>query len=156
MEDENEDVRTALSGAAAGPPLGIDAASIIERGGRIRRRRKRLAVAGSTAATVAVIAGVALTAGLRGTSGPSEPVQPAGPNLSVTKVEPPPSPSVQPSESAGPTPGTAPIATDQIPPRPAGSLTKAPADPSRAVPAPTRTSPTHALTPSMPPTAAPR
>ena len=47
-------------GAGQGPPLGIDAHDIIERGAKIRRRRKRLAVLGTSATTAAAIVAIAL------------------------------------------------------------------------------------------------
>ncbi|MFC9255523.1 hypothetical protein [Amycolatopsis thailandensis] len=101
----DEDIRGVLSHGASGPPLGIRAADIIERGGRIRRRRKRFAVAGSSLATVAVIVLGAIAVGGHGGEG-TAPVQPAGPGLSTVSpspvtpapAEPPPSPEVAPHD----------------------------------------------------------
>jgi hypothetical protein len=76
----DDDVKT-LFVDADGPPLGFDAAGIIERGGKIRRRRKRLAVLGTSLTTAAAIVAIALTSGQR-TDQPA-PVQPAGPGLSI-------------------------------------------------------------------------
>src|ERR1700710_2917265 len=50
----DEDVKT-LFADADGPPLGFDAAGIIERGGKIRRRRKRLAGLGPPLTTAAAV-----------------------------------------------------------------------------------------------------
>ncbi|UMP02446.1 hypothetical protein [Amycolatopsis sp. EV170708-02-1] len=91
----DEDIKGVLSHGASGPPLGIRAADIIERGGRIRRRRKRLAVAGSSLATIGVIVFGAIAVGGRGGEGPA-PVQPAGPGLSTIAPSPV---SPAPSES---------------------------------------------------------
>jgi hypothetical protein len=148
VEDGNEDVRTVLSGAAGGPPpLGFDAASVIEHGGRIRRRRKRLAVAASSTATVAVIAAVALTVGLRGAGGPVTPVEPAGPGLSVTTIQPPPpTPSEAPAQDARPelsTPGSKPG------PGPSRSLTPPRATTSQKSIPPTL-APGRTVTPTVP------
>ncbi|NBH09151.1 hypothetical protein GTY80_38670, partial [Amycolatopsis sp. SID8362] len=51
--DPEDDVRAYLTSAAGGaqPPMRLEAADVIERGGRVRRRRKRLAVASTSAAT---------------------------------------------------------------------------------------------------------
>lgn len=106
----DEDIKGVLSHGASGPPLGIRAADIIERGGRIRRRRKRLAVAGSSLATVAVIVFGAIAVGGRGGEG-SAPVQPAGPGLSTIS---PASVSPSPSEST-----PRPEVTPEKPPPPA-------------------------------------
>lgn len=84
----DEDIKIVLSHGVSGPPLGIRAADIIERGGRIRRRRKRLAVAGSSLATVAVIVLGAVAVGGRGGEAPA-PVEPAGPGLSTVSPAPP-------------------------------------------------------------------
>jgi hypothetical protein len=91
-EEPDEAVKAVLSGAAQGPPLGIEVHDIIERGGRIRRRRKRLAVVGSSAATVvAVVAVTAVALGFgRSPVGPN-PVEPAGPGLTTESVTPAPS-----------------------------------------------------------------
>ncbi|MFD5249610.1 hypothetical protein ACFWIW_34040 [Amycolatopsis sp. NPDC058340] len=91
----DEDIKGVLSHGVSGPPLGIRAADIIERGGRIRRRRKRLAVAGSSLATIGVIVFGAIAVGGRGGEG-SAPVQPAGPGLSTIAPAPV---SPAPSES---------------------------------------------------------
>ncbi|MFI7117903.1 hypothetical protein [Amycolatopsis sp. NPDC049868] len=113
----DEDIKGVLSHGASGPPLGIRAADIIEQGGRIRRRRKRLAVAGSSLATIGVIVFGAIAVGGRGGEGPS-PVQPAGPGLSTIAPAPvspapsetPPRPEVTPEE---PPPAATAPKTDQ-------------------------------------------
>ncbi|MEV6829300.1 hypothetical protein [Amycolatopsis sp. NPDC051102] len=91
--DSEDDVRAILTGVAGGPqpPMRLDAADLIERGGRVRRRRKRLAVAGTSAATAVVLAVAGFLAGHR--VGPPEPVQPAGPGLSTVATT---SPTVPP------------------------------------------------------------
>ncbi|MDQ7805839.1 hypothetical protein Q5425_19015 [Amycolatopsis sp. A133] len=105
--DPEDDVRAILTGVAGGPqpPMRLDAADLIERGGRVRRRRKRFAVAGTSAATAVVLAVAGFLAGHR--AGPPEPVQPAGPGLSTvgtTSPVPssPPSPSEVPATSIAP------------------------------------------------------
>ena len=84
----DRDIRDALSsvGNDSGPPLRMAPAAIIERGGRIRRRRKRLAVLGSSVTTAAGIAAVFLLSS-PGAVQP-ETVPPAGPGLSVERSEP--------------------------------------------------------------------
>ncbi len=139
----DEDIKGVLSPEPKGPPLVIRAADIIERGGRIRRRRKRLAVTGSALATVAVIAVGAFAVGGRG--GEAPPVQPAGPGLSTVSPAPPP-----PAELAPPT---------QIPaPGPDGrrGTTTAPGlDPraTRSTPRSQPPGPTTTANPGRPPTA---
>ncbi|KFU80595.1 hypothetical protein BB31_13605 [Amycolatopsis lurida NRRL 2430] len=148
-EEMDEDIKGVLSHGASGPPLGIRAADIIERGGRIRRRRKRLAVAGSSLATVAVIVFGAIAVGGRGGEG-SAPVQPAGPGLSTIAPAP-----VSPVPSETPRPEVAP----QEPP--VSETTPKPGQ-TRSVPRtgqPSRTTtavppgPTPTKQPSEPPTA---
>ncbi|WP_410587606.1 hypothetical protein [Amycolatopsis sp. lyj-23] len=87
--DPEDDVRAFLTGAAGGPqpPMRLAAADVIERGGRVRRRRKRFAVAGTSTATAVVLAVAGFLAGHR--AGPPEPVQPAGPGLSTIGTTPP-------------------------------------------------------------------
>ncbi len=93
--DPEDDVRAFLTGAAGGaqPPMRLEAADLIERGGRVRRRRKRLAVAGSSTATAVVLAVAGFLAGHR--AGPPEPVQPAGPGLSTIGTTAPVAPSTE-------------------------------------------------------------
>ncbi|GAB3138286.1 hypothetical protein GCM10027258_15150 [Amycolatopsis stemonae] len=81
--DPEDDVRAILTGAAGGPqpPMRLEATDVIERGGRVRRRRKRFAVAGTSAATAVILAVAGFLAAHR--AGPPEPVQPAGPGLST-------------------------------------------------------------------------
>ncbi|WP_235096759.1 hypothetical protein [Amycolatopsis decaplanina] len=147
----DEDIKGVLSHGASGPPLGIRAADIIERGGRIRRRRKRLAVAGSSLATAAVIVFGAIAVGGRGGEG-TAPVQPAGPGLSTiapTPVSPAPSESTpQPEVTPGkpPPPSSAPK-TDQ--PR----STPRTLQPGRTTTAVPPRAPTPTKQPSEPPTA---
>ena len=95
--DPEDDVRAILTGAAGGaqPPMRLEATDVIERGGRVRRRRKRFAVAGTSAATAVVLAVAGFLAGHR--VGPPEPVQPAGPGLSTIGTTSPASPSPSPS-----------------------------------------------------------
>ncbi|MGW3996364.1 hypothetical protein [Amycolatopsis sp. NPDC004772] len=104
--DPEDDVRAILTGAAGGPqpPMRLEAADVIERGGRVRRRRKRFAVVGTSAATAVVLAVAGFLAGHR--VGPPEPVQPAGPGLSTIGTTPPTSAEV-PATSIAPESPTA-------------------------------------------------
>ncbi|MGW3966350.1 hypothetical protein ACWED2_41480 [Amycolatopsis sp. NPDC005003] len=109
--DPEDDVRAILTGAAGGPqpPMRLEAADVIERGGRVRRRRKRLAVAGTSAATAVVLAVAGFLAGHR--VGPPEPVQPAGPGLSTIGTTAPASSPTElpvPATSIAPAPSTEP------------------------------------------------
>ncbi|MFJ7210700.1 hypothetical protein [Amycolatopsis sp. NPDC098790] len=81
--DPEDDVRAVLTGAAGGtqPPMRLEAADVIEVGGRVRRRRKRWAVAGTSTATAVILAVAGFLAGHR--AGPPAPVQPADPGLST-------------------------------------------------------------------------
>ncbi|MBB5854527.1 hypothetical protein ACFQ05_14555 [Amycolatopsis umgeniensis] len=113
----DEDIKSVLSHEVSGPPLGIRAADIIERGGRIRRRRKRLAVAGSSLATAAVIVFGAVAVGGRGGEG-TAPVQPAGPGLSTISpapVTPAPSEVAPPAEVSPREPSARPSQTRSTP-----------------------------------------
>lgn len=105
--DPEDDVRAILTGAAGGPqpPMRLEAADVIERGGRVRRRRKRFAVAGTSAATAVVLAVAGFLAGHR--AGPPEPVQPAGPGLSTVGTT-----------SATPSPTELPVPATSIAPQP--------------------------------------
>ncbi|MEU0531031.1 hypothetical protein [Amycolatopsis tolypomycina] len=124
--DPEDDVRAILTGAAGGaqPPMRLEAADVIERGGRVRRRRKRFAVAGTSAATAVVLAVAGFLAGHR--AGPPQPVEPAGPGLSTVGTT---SPSPQPTELPVPATSIAPPTAqpDQTRPRPGRtSLPQAP------------------------------
>lgn len=111
--DTEDDIRGVLAHAAGGPPMRLQADDVIARGGRIRRRRKRLAVAGSSVATALVLAVAGFTAGHRGTD--PAPVQPAAPELSTVATTPPPSPSsTEPPPTATINPGAVP-ATSHAP-----------------------------------------
>jgi hypothetical protein len=109
------------AGAGQGPPLGIDAHDIINRGVKIRRRRKRLAVLSTSVTTAAAIVAITLASGQH-TGGPV-PVQPAGPAISLETV-----PST-PSPGSSKTPE--PSATDGVAP-PSGR--RASTDPTTAIP----------------------
>ena len=104
--DREDDVRAFLTGAAGGsqPPMRLDATDVIERGGRVRRRRKRWAVAGTSTATAVILAVAGFLAGHR--AGPPDPVQPAGPVLSTigTTAPSPLPPSEVPATSIAPPP----------------------------------------------------
>jgi len=137
--DPEDDVRAILTGAAGGaqPPMRLEAADVIERGGRVRRRRKRFAVAGTSTATAVVLAVAAFLAGHR--AGPPAPVEPAGPGLStIGTTSPAPATSIEvPATSIAP---QAPAAEpDQT--RPRSQRTSAPQLPS-AGPRETRQTPT--------------
>ncbi|WP_410629738.1 hypothetical protein [Amycolatopsis sp. cmx-4-83] len=154
--DPEDDVRAYLTGAAGGaqPPMRLEAADVIERGGRVRRRRKRLAVASTSAATAVVLAVAGFLAGHR--AGPLEPVQPAGPGLStIGTSSPAPSPPMEvPATSIAP-PSAEP---DRMPSR----ATRAPQAPSagrptqRSAPTTSRSSPQLTETVPEPPVATSR
>ncbi|WP_326945764.1 MULTISPECIES: hypothetical protein [unclassified Amycolatopsis] len=127
--DPEDDVRVILTGATGDtPPMRLEAADVIERGGRIRQRRKRLAVVGTSTATAVILAVAGFLAGHR--LGPPDPVQPADPGLSTIGTTAPPSPRPIPSQEEVP-------ATSIAPPE---------AQPGRSVPSTQR--------PSSPPVAA--
>jgi hypothetical protein len=85
--DPEDDVRAYLTGAAGPqPPMLLEATDVIERGGRVRRRRKRWAVAGTSTATAVILAVAGFLAGHR--AGPPDPVQPADPGLSTIGTAP--------------------------------------------------------------------
>jgi hypothetical protein len=132
--DPDDDVRAILAGAAGDtPPMRFEAADVIERGGRIRRRRKRLAVVGTSTATAVILAVAGFLAGQR--PGPPVPVQPADPGLSTIGTAAPPTsapedvpatsigpPAAQPQQSpartlrpAAPSSTTAPRKTERVP-----------------------------------------
>ncbi|WP_158226726.1 hypothetical protein [Amycolatopsis vastitatis] len=146
--DSEEDVRAFLNGAAGGPqpPMRLDAADVIERGGRVRRRRKRFAVAGTSTATAVVLAVAGFLAGHR--AGPPEPVQPAGPGLSTVGTTSP----VAPPTSLTEVPATsiAPPTTEPDHTQPRVQRTSAPQVPSAGPRSTSRPTPTNA-----PPTSAP-
>ncbi|WP_409461637.1 hypothetical protein [Amycolatopsis sp. GA6-003] len=136
-----DDVRALFARTPDGPPMRLDAADVIVRGAAVRRKRKRWAVAGSSAATVAVLVVAGLAVGNRGAEQP--PVMPAGPGLAT--VSPAPSSPVAPMKVPPgpvqlPTPGpkVSPGSPGKEPPtEPTGS----PAGASR-VPEPPRAHPT--------------
>ncbi|GHG18593.1 MULTISPECIES: hypothetical protein [Amycolatopsis] len=144
--DPEDDVRAFLTGAAGGsqPPMRLEAADVIERGGRVRRRRKRFAVAGTSAATAVVLAVAGFLAGHR--AGPPEPVQPAGPGLSTVGTT---SPAPTPTELPVPATSIAPVSPSAEPgqTRPRSPRTSVPQAPSAgprensrsSLPAPTST-----------------
>jgi hypothetical protein len=102
--DTEDDIRAALAHAAGGPPMRLQADDVIARGGRIRRLRKRWAVAGSSVATALVLAVAGFTAGHRGAE--PAPVQPAAPELSTVATTPPPSLPEPSPATAAVSPGT--------------------------------------------------
>jgi hypothetical protein len=132
--DPEDDVRAFLTGAAGGaqPPLRLEATDVIERGGRVRRRRKRWAVAGTSTATAVILAVAGFLAGHR--AGPPDPVQPADPGLSTIGTTAPssPLPSAVPATSIAPPSAAQPGRT---PPR--ASKTTVPTPSTRKVERPT-------------------
>ncbi|GAB3351298.1 hypothetical protein [Amycolatopsis echigonensis] len=117
--EDTEAVRAFFARTPDGPPMRVDAADVIVRGAAVRRKRKRWAVAGSSAATVAVLVAVGLAVGSRGTEQP--PVMPAGPGLATVSPAPssPPGPVQVPSGPVlAPTPGpeVSPGSPDKVPP----------------------------------------
>ncbi|WP_033290982.1 hypothetical protein [Amycolatopsis jejuensis] len=111
MASEDDDVRALFAQTPDGPPMQVDAADLIVRGAAVRRRRKRWAVAGSSAATVAVLAVAGFAVGHREPA----PVMPAGPGLATVPSSPPSSsspssssstPPSSPEAPSGPTPTT--------------------------------------------------
>ncbi len=140
VSDDADDVRALFARTPDGPPLQVDAADVIVRGAAVRRKRKRWAVAGSSAATVAVLVVAGLAVGSRGTEQP--PVMPAGPGLATVSPAPssPVAPKKVPSDPAQvPTPGpeVSPGSPDRQPPvepsGPRAGTSRAPAPP-RAYP----------------------
>ncbi|MET9260797.1 hypothetical protein [Amycolatopsis sp. NPDC004079] len=133
--ENTEAVRALFAQAPDGPPMRVDAADVIVRGAAIRRKRKRWAVAGSSAATVAVIVVAGLAVGSRGTEQP--PVMPAGPGLATVSPAPssPAGPMKTPSYPA-PGPEVSPGSPDRQPPTEPGQRagTSRPAQPPRAHP----------------------
>lgn len=133
---DTEAVRALFARTPDGPPMQVDAADVIVRGAAVRRKRKRWAVAGSSAATVAVLVVAGLAVGSRGTE--PAPVMPAGPGLATVSPAPPgpPGPVQAPSRpvqapSPGPevspgSPDKAPPAERQTVPRPGTSRASAP------------------------------
>ncbi|MGW5716338.1 hypothetical protein ACWEVP_09250 [Amycolatopsis sp. NPDC003865] len=144
--DPEDDVRAFLTGAAGGvrPPMRLDAADVIERGGRVRRRRKRFAVAGTSAATAVVLAVAGFLAGHR--AGPPEPVEPAGPGLSTIGTS---APSLPPSPEVAPATSVPPAAE---PSRASSRSTRVPQPPSAAGRTTQRASPPATSRPSSGPT----
>lgn len=147
----DEDIKSVLSHGESGPPLGIRAADIIEKGGRIRRRRKRLAVAGSSLATVAVIVLGAIAVGGRGGERPA-PVQPAGPGLSTIS----PAPVLPAPSEAPPRPEVSaePPVQEPVPKPGQTHSTPRTSQPSRMTTAVPPRGPTPTKAPSEPPTTA--
>lgn len=146
--DPEDDVRAFLTGAAGGaqPPMRLDAADVIERGGRVRRRRKRFAVAGTSAATAVILAVAGFLAGHR--VGPPDPVQPADPGLSTLgTTSPAPTPEEVPATSVAP-PAAEPERTSAgrsprsapLPPTASRSVPRAPSTTSRPSVGPTENS----------------
>jgi hypothetical protein len=138
--DPEDDVRAILTGAAGDtPPMRLEAADVIERGGRIRRRRKRLAVAGTSTATAVILAVAGFLAGHL--AGPPAPVQPADPGLStIGTTTPAPPPTVEvPATSVAPSaaqPGRTPPRSQRttVPTPSSGRKTERPAAPPSANP----------------------
>jgi len=137
--DPEDGVRAILSDAAGGsqPPMRLEAADVIERGGRVRRRRKRFAVAGTSTATAVILAVAGFLAGHR--AGPPDPVQPAGPGLSTIGTTAPAPPSMAPEVPA----------TSIAPPtpEPGRTTTRTTASNPRVPSAASRPTPTTALPP---------
>ncbi len=144
--DPEDDVRAILTGAAGDtPPMRLEAADVIERGGRIRRRRKRWAVAGTSTATAVILAVAGFLAGHR--VGPPDPVQPADPGLSTIGTTAPSSPPTQvpatsiapPAAQPGRTPPrtsktTVPTPSTRKVERPTAPPSANPTEPSRETP----------------------
>jgi hypothetical protein len=146
--DSDDDVKVVFSDVGDGPPMGFDAGAIIERGGRIRRRRKRLAVLGTSLTTAAAIVAIALASGQRPPD--PAPVEPAGPGISL-ETAPPSAPSAVPPQGEAPKPGSAP--TQQPPPQ-AETGKRAPGSTPPAAPRtlkPTATQSSGERTPLAPP-----
>ncbi|MCR6485535.1 hypothetical protein M8542_22165 [Amycolatopsis sp. OK19-0408] len=142
--DPEDDVRAFLTGAAGGqqPPMRLEATDVIERGGRVRRRRKRWAVAGTSTATAVILAVAGFLAGHR--AGPPDPVQPADPGLSTIGTTAP-----------APAPPTENVPATSIAPPPEAQPGRVP--PSRATKAqePTPSTSRRTVRPTAPPSANP-
>ncbi|SEP40666.1 hypothetical protein [Amycolatopsis saalfeldensis] len=130
MEPDDQ-VRVLLSQVTDGPPMRLDASDVIARGGRVRRRRKRWAVAGSSAATAAVLVVAGFAVGHR--AGAPAPVEPARPGLSTVAPAPSPLPTpgvLPPAQSSGPiSPPRSQTATGPHRPQPATTPGRAPRSP---------------------------
>ncbi|MGW4483955.1 hypothetical protein ACWEOE_08950 [Amycolatopsis sp. NPDC004368] len=130
--DSATDLRALFSTLPDGPPLSLSAADVITDGARIRRRRKRLAVAASSVATAAVLVVAGLAVGFTaGRHGPGTPVQPAAPGLSTVAPPPPKQqqPPVVPPSAVKTTAGSEATPTRspaQTPGRPISSVPRAP------------------------------
>jgi hypothetical protein len=127
--EPDDHVRVLLSQVTEGPPMQLDASDVIARGGRIRRRRKRWAVAGSSVATAAVLVVAGLAVGHH--AGPPAPVEPARPGLSTVATAPPSSAApgvLPPAQSALSQPSAPPRQTTagQRRPEPATTTGRAP------------------------------
>ncbi|MGC7093668.1 hypothetical protein ACPZ19_03280 [Amycolatopsis lurida] len=154
-EDDPTEIRRLLAttGAGEGPPMGLRAEEIAARGTRIRRLRKRIAIAASAGTTVGVAVLVVFFTGGAATPAPPAPVMPAGPGLTIET----PSSSVpetpeqsgvpEPSESSvkipSPTPGALPSKPQISAPPAAMPSSKQPQAPSSqpGIPAPPSTKP---------------
>ncbi|WP_370932406.1 hypothetical protein [Amycolatopsis sp. cg13] len=139
VSEDDEAVRALFAQTPDGPPMRVDAADVIVRGAALRRKRKRWAVAGSSAATVAVIVVAGLAVGSRGTEQP--PVMPAGPGLATVSPAPsspagPVKTSTDPLHAPAPGPEVSPGTPDKQPPTEPGQRagTSRPAQPPRAYP----------------------
>jgi hypothetical protein len=81
MNISEHDIRRLLA-STGGPPLGIAAAAIIDRGRRIHPRRKGLAVLASAAAAAGVVLPVVLTTSRKAPRTPMLPARPVPPAAS--------------------------------------------------------------------------
>ncbi|WP_208719821.1 hypothetical protein [Amycolatopsis circi] len=149
--EDTEAVRALFAQTPDGPPMRVDAADVIVRGAAVRRKRKRWAVAGSSAATVAVIVVAALAVGSRGAEQP--PVMPAGPGLATVSPAPssPAPPTKGPAQVPTPGPEVSPGSPDKQPPaEPPGQQvgTSRPPLPPRAYPTTTDQAPASMRSPA--------
>ncbi|WP_329070594.1 hypothetical protein [Amycolatopsis sp. NBC_01480] len=135
--DPDDDVRVMFSQVTNGPPMELDASDVIARGGRVRRRRKRWAVAGSSVATAAVLVVAGLAVGHR--AGPT-PVEPARPGLSTVAPAPSsPPPAVQAPVDSSSVPAQPPqsqVVPGQNRPEPATTANQPRTQPTPGAPAP--------------------
>lgn len=102
----DDDIRTLFQRIDDGPPAGVDVHAVMADGRRVRVRRTRLAVAGTSVAVVAAVAAGLLVAG---GATPPEPTRPATPSTtppptstSLPAPPPAPAPSDPVSVSGGP------------------------------------------------------
>ncbi|QFU94289.1 hypothetical protein [Amycolatopsis sp. YIM 10] len=102
-ENDPAEIRRLLAttGAGEGPPMGLRADEIAARGTRIRRLRKRIAIAASAGTTVGVAVLVVFFTGGAATPMPPAPPAPVMPAVPGLTIEPPASSKPETPEQSG-------------------------------------------------------